>query len=696
MKRSIRRVISLGALVALVAVPTMLPALAQSGSAATPTRVQHRQSVLTQVSPTGAFDSAIVVTQLLVSGNGTVEVSLPNQATAGLRNLEGFDRPSVSGSDVTWSIPTSPAGALRRTVADADTSVVPVSMEIVYELDGEVVTPSQLVGRTGFLTVTYTVTNLTAEEREVRYFDGQGRPRTGTVEVAVPMGGTFSTTLDSRFVNVESAQATAIAGDGQGNTVVNGSYTLFAPAGESTQSFAWSAYVTDAIVPAAEITILPVSSRSSQAISSGQGQLEDLITGFKDITNGGLIINSNLLRLSDGAQAAADGAGQLADGLADTAQPGAQKLADGLKAAGDGGAQIAGGAYLVANGVDDLYEQVYGDDQLLENLILARGALQVSLFGPGGYPAGPDLGGGPIYSANITSNSSLAAICGARIPGVVSSVATAAGTIAVIKGNIAALDFTGATDGTAIPTLTGNLTALQAQIDALVALADPLGTPAGAGTIRDIAVDCGAGPLAAPFAPSFITAYAILGGPQALYPVPGVIAPGDRDGAIFKLEAAKSDVRKLKSGAYAVADGATTLAKGIIDTAAPGAAQLADGLKGAADGAGQLAEGVTTIAGGTVALSEAIEGSLVGGTTEAGADLGLRLAQLNASDTRGIDNEGLPYGTVANADVTAVYSFQIAGVGGDAGASSSALALAALAALALAALLGLAVRSRLG
>jgi putative membrane protein len=284
------------------------------------------------------------------------------------------------------------------------------------------------------------------------------------------------------------------------------------------------------------------------------------------------------------------------------------------------------------------------------------------------------------------------------------AIGTAAATIAVVTGSTPDASAPFFVPGSGDPTVEAQALAIFGSLAEVGALMS--GTGAGAGTvpgavtgdttdsITEIIGACAAAAILPPPTANALYAYAILGGPQALYPAS--TAPDARDGAVFKLESARADVKKLVAGAFAVGDGATTLAKGIIDTAGPGAAQLADGLGDAADGAGQLAEGVGTIAGGTVALSEAIEGTLVGGTTEAGADLGLRLAQLNAADARGIENEGLPYGTVANADVSAVYAFEIAGVGGESGPSSATLALAALIALALAALVGLALRNRAG
>lgn len=637
--RTFRRSLTLVALVGLVAIPAGLPSLAQSVPSSVPTRVEHRQSVLVQVDPNGAYGDAIVVTQLLVTGSGTTELVLEDQATKGLRNLEGFEVPRVSGSTVTWNVAATPEGVLRRTVAEVDAAQVPVSIEVTYELDGEVVTPRQLVGESGHLRVTYTVTNLTVEEREVRYFDGQGRPQTATAEVAVPMGGTFSTTLDSRFTGIESAEATAIAGDGSGNTVVNGGFTLFQPAGAATQSLTWTAHVSDAIVPEAVIQILPVSSRTSPSVAAGQAQLSALLEGFKTIVNGAAILNSNLIRLGDGAGqlaeglsgSAAPGARELADGLQGSAAPGAKALSDalngqiapGAKQLSDAVAAAANGAVAISGGINELYETIYG---------------------PKGDPADPSTW---------------------KLRDVLDlSRSTAQGTFLALYADCFGVAFP-------TPAMPANPAATSCQL-----VTTAFGGSGAAGTT-----------------------YGLLAGPPAA---------GFTGGVVDQINGKESDVEALNAGAGTLATrladgipGAGALADGVARAGA-GAKQLSDGLATAAAGSGALADGLddaadgaTTVADGASALSEAIATNLIGGTAQTAGDrFGLPLAQLNAADQRGIANEGMLFGVVEGADATAVYKFEIAGLGGESAPPTSTLGLIALIALALAAVLGFAVRAR--
>jgi putative membrane protein len=383
--RALRNILSLGAAIALIAIPASLPAAAQSGTTG---MVTHRQSVRTELSPTGEVGTSRVFTQLTVQGDGEVQVSLPGQSTAGLRNLEGFGGPSSDGDTVTYQLTATRDGAERRTVAD-HTGGQPVSIDISYELDGAPVEPKDLVGASGKVTVTYTVTNLTAQPQDIRSYDGQGRPSVTTVDVAVPMVGTLSTRLDGRFVDIEAPGA-AVAGDGRGNTVVSWSLLLFAPLGAEQQTVSYSAQVRDGLVPPATAQILPVDSRSFRSLRSTQDAYSSANKGLKDLTNGALIVDGNAKLLAagasqllDGLNQLRDGAQKLNDGLEGSAAPGARKLSDGLGSARAGGTKLASGLGDLESGArrlaDGLGSARAGGTQLDEGLqALAAGAGQLS------------------------------------------------------------------------------------------------------------------------------------------------------------------------------------------------------------------------------------------------------------------------------------------------------------------------------
>jgi putative membrane protein len=354
--RATRRVVSLLALATLVALPASLPAMAQSGTAE---RIVHRQSVRTDMSPSGEVEGSRVFTQLTVVGDGEVEVVLPSQSTDGLRNLEGFGRPSVEGDQVTYRVAATPDGGFERTVAE-NTATLPIELEVAYQLDGEPIEPSDLVGKSGELTASFTVRNTTKQPTEIQYFDGKKMRQTETIDVAVPMVGSVSMELDGRFVDIV-APAASVAGNGRGDTRISWSLVLFEPVGSEEQTVSYTAHVSDAIVPEVTGQFLPVNSDSFSSLESVQETFGQVADGLRSLTTGALILDGSVMLLAAGAGQLLDGLGQLSDGatqlatgLNDTAVPGAQQLADGTGQARTGSRQLASGLLELESGAGQL------------------------------------------------------------------------------------------------------------------------------------------------------------------------------------------------------------------------------------------------------------------------------------------------------------------------------------------------------
>ncbi|MFA9443855.1 hypothetical protein [Egicoccus sp. AB-alg6-2] len=790
--RMFRRVLTLGIVAGMVVIPASLPALAQTGRAAD---VTHRQSVLTEVSPTGAVKSSRVFTQLTVAGDGDVEVALPAQATRGLRNLDGFGKPRVDGDQVVYRLAATRDGASERSVAD-NTAELPVSLEIAYELDGAPIEPRDLVGKTGTVTVTYTVRNNTAEPTEIRYFDGRQRERFETVDVAVPMVGSLSTTLDPRFVDIKAPGA-SIAGDGRGSTVVQWSLLLFSPLGSEEQSVSYTAHVSDALVPEAVAQILPVDSKSFGSLRSTAASYKGAVESTRTLTINGVLIDGNVQLLADGAAKLldglgqlADGATQLADGLNETAAPGARQLADGTTTARDGSRELANGLSALGAGAGQLAD---GSTQLRAGGSKLAGGLTELAAGAGTAKDGADRIAGGLADANAAFEARIlpgaAAINGglaqigagmeqlgagtaqaapavAGLPQIADGVGTFAGSIyagadacdlAKVQagqcGLLGSLQVANALLQQALPGLTQACTANPALAPACQAVGGAqqivggsttkltAGKPAADQLVAGAAALKGLVPLLEAYATNFGTADApgpllkgvrdlsagaaqldaglkqfqsdamaplVAGSSQLAQGLPALAAgaqaaskgASDLSDGLGKFD---DGTQQLAAGAGKAVDGATRLADGLVQID-DGANQLADGLGDAGDGASQLAEGLTAaedggqqIADGTVRLSEAGMQKLIEGVSDASAGSSLLYNTIKAIDARGSNGDGLAYGTVDGADASAVYKFEIAGVGSsDDGAATAAVRAAIAAGAFLAAgVLGLAMRRRL-
>jgi putative membrane protein len=132
-------------------------------------------------------------------------------------------------------------------------------------------------------------------------------------------------------------------------------------------------------------------------------------------------------------------------------------------------------------------------------------------------------------------------------------------------------------------------------------------------------------------------------------------------------------------------DGMNQLADGLGD-AGDGSVQLADGLESAEEGGGKIADGTQALT--DRGMSQIIDGASEGAVTPAKA-----VAHAKAADARGKAGDGLPYGTVDGATASAVYQFELAGIGGSSdGPSTPVRAAATLAALGMAGAIGLGLR----
>ena len=343
---------------------TVAPA-ALAADAAT-TAVIHRESVLTELEPSGAPGTSRVFTQLTVPGGQ--QVNLTGQSTTGLRSLSGDA--SRSGDAVVFG------PGLSRTVAD-HTADLPVEVEVTYTIDGRTVEPRDVVGHDGEVAISYVVRNLTATPTELTVADGDRVATEQTVDVAVPFVGSLSMTLPPAFSGVQAPGA-VVVGDGRGNTVVTWSLLLFSPLGSEVQEVTLTATARDAVVPPALLQVIPVSPSSFGSFDSTAAAYEGAVDSTRELTSGAREIDRNLKLLVDGASKLLagltqlrDGSDRLATGLGD-ARDGAARLSDGLGTARAGGGELADGLGDLSDGAnrvaDGLAALDAGGTRLLDGL----------------------------------------------------------------------------------------------------------------------------------------------------------------------------------------------------------------------------------------------------------------------------------------------------------------------------------------
>ena len=356
-----------------------LTLVAVSGPAAAATdddvSVVNTETIQAYTDASGEVESQRIYEQLHFTGTGPASVENP-AVLEGLRNLDGFGGFDTKDGEQFVEVEVDGTEDVR-TVSDYEGDL-PLDIAVSYTLDGKRVEPADLVGATGDLEVEYTVENVTGRIQTVSFDDGTGETATEDVEVSVPMVGSLTTVLPESFRDVASDQAN-MAGDGRGSTKMSFTMTLVPPVGADTVTFGYSAAITDAVLPRATVTALPVNPMKNPNLkTAGESYAAGAATG-SELTDGASTIDSNLLLLRDGSgdllsgliqlrdgsaelqdglqgkaapgsEKLADGAGRLSDGLQDDAAPGSEKLADGADTLEDGLGKIDDGSGKLADG----------------------------------------------------------------------------------------------------------------------------------------------------------------------------------------------------------------------------------------------------------------------------------------------------------------------------------------------------------
>jgi putative membrane protein len=340
-----------------------LSGTAAASTGATTPQVVKREVVAAQLHSNGTLDVARLFSQLSVVGHGVVKVADPVSGK-GLRNLDGFGTPTVKDGKALYTIHVD-GTASRRTVSDF-TKPLPVEVGAAYTLNGKPVSAKDIVGKTGDVTATYTITNVSGTPTTITWKDGKGVEQSDTIDLVTPYVGQVTTTLPGSFTGLVTPAAD-VAADGHGGTILTYSMVLFEPIGATTQTFTWKGHVRNGIIPPVTVQLVPASPTQKPELNTGVVGYRDGAAQAAQLTTGAGLIDANLLKLQSGAgdllaglTKLAKGARDLSDGLSAKIAPGAKALASGAKDAKAGSAKLntglgalSGGAATLSSGLGD-------------------------------------------------------------------------------------------------------------------------------------------------------------------------------------------------------------------------------------------------------------------------------------------------------------------------------------------------------
>ncbi len=241
---------------------------------------------------------------------------------------------------------------------------LPVSMKITYTLDGKEISPEELAGKSGKVTIRFEYENNAKQTVEVNGKD---------IEVYTPFAMVSGMMLDAnKFTNVEISNGKVIS-DG-GNYVVMGVATPGLKESLDISDDKWEKLedgdeIKDKLSNSFEITAdttdfqlgMTITMASSDILSDfGMSDLtaSDEIDKIKDdmgeLQDGSTKLVDGTKELKDGTTTLRDGTGKLYDGTTDLAD-GARKLYSGATELSDGTSQLFDGTGSLADGAAKLY-----------------------------------------------------------------------------------------------------------------------------------------------------------------------------------------------------------------------------------------------------------------------------------------------------------------------------------------------------
>lgn len=275
------------------------------------------QSLQIRVGPDGQPNSSLAnfrwsVNQLTVQGpdEGPKQVPVPDRGSL-IRSLLDFSNPPQQDGVATLTADMSNGFGLARTVSlwpqDEDP---PIELEASFTLNGEPIEAWDLVGKSGEVSATYTLTNTSTQQVEVEVDNLAGETVTRTVEADVPMVGITKALIPQGYTGLRLRGGT-FGADGRGNNQVQFISLPFRPISpDGTATFGWAARVENATLPSLVVQVAPVylpthGGGDEQGAADGRGGLgvpppnldpavaqiqagvAQLVEGLEELTSGG-------------------------------------------------------------------------------------------------------------------------------------------------------------------------------------------------------------------------------------------------------------------------------------------------------------------------------------------------------------------------------------------------------------------------
>lgn len=291
----------------------------------------------------------IIVSDWL-NNNGGLDIINDKSDLSDIENVKGDETFSESNGNVKWSANGSDIYYKGTTEKKP-----PVTVKVSYKLDGKDISPEELEGKSGKVTIRYDYTNT----QKVSIKNGKNER-----EIFVPFMMLSAAVLDSeKFDNVEVTNGKLIS-DGE-RLIVTGAAlpglkeSLGLDKKENDinipEYFEFTADVKSfsigtSITIATNELFSEINMNDVDNLDKLDDKIDEITKAADKLADGTSELYDGIKKLSDGSSSLTDGIDQLADGSSEL-NGGAAELADGSSRLADGASELIGGAGTLTEGI---------------------------------------------------------------------------------------------------------------------------------------------------------------------------------------------------------------------------------------------------------------------------------------------------------------------------------------------------------
>lgn len=266
-----------------------------------------------------------IVTDRLTNKSGAATIQ-DESNLSDIENVKGKETFTQDGSKLTWQ-----ADGNEIYYQGTTSEAAPLKQSVTYMLDGKEISPKELEGKSGKVTIRFDYENTTEYTEKINGKD---------VTVKVPFAALTALMLDDNFSNIEVTNG-KVKENGNQNIVIGYAVPGLTESLDIDEDDLDDVTIPEYFEVTADVTDFSLSTAMTFAVNATEyistngsmtDDMEDMINDLSDATD----------QLIDGSGQLSDGAGELSDG-ADTLASGAKDLKDGADSLADGADSVESG-----------------------------------------------------------------------------------------------------------------------------------------------------------------------------------------------------------------------------------------------------------------------------------------------------------------------------------------------------------------